>query len=93
MSMKPVVKFAISLLVAGALPALADSGDRDRAEPAERDCAPMNGTLGYYGNLWCDGFTPDHEGATISFERAPDGTVISEKSYRGRVLDRRVIRR
>jgi len=24
------------------------------AKPVERDCTPINGRFGYYGNPWCD---------------------------------------
>jgi hypothetical protein len=44
------------------LPALADHEPRAKARHArqkpaprvERDCTPINGRFGYYGNPWCD---------------------------------------
>ncbi|MGL4396223.1 MAG: hypothetical protein ACRCS9_06775 [Hyphomicrobium sp.] len=56
--------FAVGALALGfAVGALASSTPADAARrsasttwraPVARDCTPMNGRYGYYGNLWCD---------------------------------------
>lgn len=80
MSLKPVTKLAAAMLLIGALPAVAgDDGRRDRAE---RDCTPINGRNGYYGNPWCDGWDSDSTGHTITFDIGPDGRVRTERSYK-----------
>ena len=35
-------------------PAFAGSKRVKAAHPVERDCTPINGRFGYYGNPWCD---------------------------------------
>lgn len=95
MTRSSIVLLSAVLLAAGAMPALAGgSGDRERSQV--RDCRPYNGMYGYYGNPWCDGgWDPDvnRYGHTLSMEWLSDGTVIGERSYDGRLLSRRVIRR
>lgn len=92
MTMKPAVMFALAALAIGTLPVLAE-GERRREQAEPRDCTPINGTHGYYGNLWCDGWDPDHAGHTLSFERERDGSIVTERSVRGVVIDRRTVRR
>ncbi len=58
--------FATLILVAAALGATASlahaAGKRTKpayapaghSKPAARDCTPINGRYGYYGNPWCD---------------------------------------
>ena len=42
-------------LLAGATAALAGADRKPvRAVAVKRDCTPINGRFGYYGNPWCD---------------------------------------
>lgn len=47
----------IAIVVASVAPALAGSRQhtaKHNAPRADRDCTPINGFYGYYGNPWCD---------------------------------------
>lgn len=57
--MKHIVLAVASAVAAAALvgpPASAGEHRQKRwqAEKYERDCTPINGQFGYYGNPWCD---------------------------------------
>jgi hypothetical protein len=57
--MKHIILAVASALAAAALIASpASAGDhrhkRYQPERYERDCTPINGRFGYYGNPWCD---------------------------------------
>lgn len=49
-----IVLSAVAVSALGT-PALAGDGDGYR-RAAVRDCTPINGLYGYYGNPWCDGW-------------------------------------
>ncbi|HPG89159.1 MAG TPA: hypothetical protein PLD46_05865 [Hyphomicrobium sp.] len=54
MQMLLVAVLTTAALAAG-LVASAEAGQRRvKATPAPRDCTPINGRYGYYGNPWCD---------------------------------------
>ena len=48
-----IAAFAVFTLSAET-PAFAGSKRVKAAHPVERDCTPINGRFGYYGNPWCD---------------------------------------
>ena len=48
-----IAAFAVFTL-SGDAPAFAGSKRVKAAHPVERDCTPINGRFGYYGNPWCD---------------------------------------
>jgi hypothetical protein len=57
----PFGRFIVAGLMTVAVSASAEAASRAnhdvrkyRAQRAERDCVPINGRYGYYGNPWCD---------------------------------------
>jgi len=49
---------ALGTLALVAAPLDADAGRKkpvERDQFVDRDCTPVNGPMGYYGNPWCDG--------------------------------------
>jgi hypothetical protein len=59
MSPKLLVALLAGSVAISALPASVEAGGkkvrRDDDRIAHRDCKPVNGPYGYYGNPWCDG--------------------------------------
>jgi hypothetical protein len=60
MMTKLLATAAIGTMALLSAPLDADAGGKRRAQTdhervVERDCAPINGPYGYYGNPWCDG--------------------------------------
>ena len=58
MSLKVFAVAAMAGLAVVAAPHTADAGPRKERRTerlVERDCKPVNGPFGYYGNPWCDG--------------------------------------
>jgi len=60
MTTKLLAAAAIGTLALVSAPLDADAGGKKPARAyddrvVERDCAPINGPYGYYGNPWCDG--------------------------------------
>ncbi|MGE0022213.1 MAG: hypothetical protein AB7S70_01105 [Hyphomicrobium sp.] len=58
MTTRIIATAALGTLALFVAPLDADAGrkkpvERDRL--VERDCTPVNGPFGYYGNPWCDG--------------------------------------
>lgn len=53
-----VIAAVTTAILAAGLIAAAEAAERHKKVPvpvkAERDCTPINGRFGYYGNPWCD---------------------------------------
>lgn len=53
-----VIAAVTTAILAAGLIAAAEAAERPKKAPvpvkAERDCTPINGRYGYYGNPWCD---------------------------------------
>ncbi|MBA2125645.1 hypothetical protein DLM45_05320 [Hyphomicrobium methylovorum] len=77
-----IVAIAILSLLSGifaqSASAREDTRGKHRPAPPERECTPINGRYGYYGNPWCD------TGST----RPPDIEFRSQRKLNPRGLRR-----
>ena len=69
-----ILAMLVLAATAAATPAIAVAGEKrataKSSDRVARDCTPINGRYGYYGNPWCD--TGSHRQEDIQFrERHP----------------------